>query len=1783
MSNQENLNNNSSTSQQLNRSLSNPRQQNAFSPTNTAGGLGAIGGVQPGQASNSMSNFFNTRGPIRPQNLLAMAHGNNDNSSNSGNNNQGGRPGSANSQKVQLPQARDFIRQDQDAARMMMQSNQLDPAQQKMLMEMMRNNPNQAGFDQFNDYGDDDGYGSEGDDDEDGQNQRAVNYTPEEQQEILRSLLKAGAQNPEFMKVLDILQRDEELRPLIFEHETLLIALKDMFNLKAESMLSILTAAETEMYESSKVRDELQATNSDLNKRLRDLAASQQQQQLPSNPIPSNSKPDTQNQEISVNLIQEPKPSQDTKQLDKLQKQNDLSLQEIERLRIEMIKLEQQKQDLTWELTQEKQQRETQEKDQEEVKISILDNKSKLEVDLKKNQQFIDLLHKEIQMLEKENDNAHRKLNSTLNSILFQSHINQNFLQNLKNADQTQNSNILVDNTPARRNLSTSFQNSGLIDQKTDQSLIGQPVFGFGQSTQRLKMLMSENNKSQGNQSFIAHSIYYGLGGGIGGNHQSSQHQNNIYFQRGDSLVRSNSIEVILFDDDENKKHNMYALGEEEKSDHVQANFSIQNKQSWLKTKALLTDLSPINSISSQQNDKSTQRQRQQFRNLQDAEEEKSEILGTIPQTATYTHPVKYYEEQIRKMQLEIEKQKDEIKELTQKLNHTNTQQNHFIQNRTDDSPYQDTEERKIFATPQNNNILSSQYQQQFQNAFGDTGANGEINYHPNIQMTSNINPMYSNEQSPMMATFSNQKDRQFYSQYNPDINQHFSSQNSSMPKTSEAERQKIIEEYRYKIQNDFANKLKEIGTKLISLFKRFNPAQNELNHYYQDINVSLIKEIIMDITNRLDYMFEMGMLHHQSRIPNTPSQGLMSQGVGGQPFQYFPQSMANVNFGQAGPGSFSGQGHPTWMGMPNSAGMALGSQIGSTTMDQTPFELKNLFLEEKERRLKVVEELHKTQENFMKYKFENEKLKQDLIAEKQNNQTMVYSGMHQDALNHDKLVMDYNLAQRRLDMLQDENLSLKLKVANAESELLEERYKKQHSMEYGLDLYKDQLKSKVEEQKQKYEVENLNLKQEVSKLNFKIESLIERNKVMREEMQMRMDRITELEHENFQYSKEQYVLQNELDYEVIKSSQISNKKTSIKQQQNIGNSIEIQKLMTINANLEVRVSELQHKLAQVEVELRKSEDLSKLRRLTLEEEARRIQIENQRLQDDLRLQQDINKRSSASFGFENNMLQSKLLQVNEKSNAISKLRYILAKNELRREYRAMLKFATNYVEQKAKVNKLSSSHMSIGMLNETGYQRIQQLEDQLFRTSNVNGQLTIALGKVLRSANQKKPIKLSLNSAISSQTLDYLFQGLKDNREVFEISLSKCQLDNQDLNKICQLLQTDQRIQNLRIGSNRFTQLQPLIDLLSQKSRQILVLDISNAQIDLSNLDQFTQVFSQMINLQELSISGIITSSLSQNEGKIQQLMKSITQLRNLKALDISKNKFLTDALNLTLSSIKQLSNLESLSLSSIGVGDDSSKQLISMIASTEKLRKLNLSGNSKLSSINIEYALQQLKRDARIEDLDLSKCQINTQTCIQALADIIYSNKNIRSLYLQKVKLTDSLAYCLIKAISESLNIENLKLDFNDLGPVFLEKLSNMMIINKVDPQNLNKNYSTGQISNNSFQDQDSNTSMIGGNDTSSYNSVGKSKALNQGLITLSLEGNNIGDRGTIALAKLIKTPNEHTKRIRSINLNECGISSIGFEQLKQALHERGNLAQSYPSLTHVKVSIEKNNISQ
>lgn len=81
-----------------------------------------------------------------------------------------------------------------------------------------------------------------------------------------------------------------------------------------------------------------------------------------------------------------------------------------------------------------------------------------------------------------------------------------------------------------------------------------------------------------------------------------------------------------------------------------------------------------------------------------------------------------------------------------------------------------------------------------------------------------------------------------------------------------------------------------------------------------------------------------------------------------------------------------------------------------------------------------------------------------------------------------------------------------------------------------------------------------------------------------------------------------------------------------------------------------------------------------------------------------------------------------------------------------------------------------------------------------------------------------------------------------------------------------------------------------------------------------------------------------------------------------------------------------------------------------------------------------------------------------------------------------------------------------------------------------------------------------------------------------MHQGLISLSLEGNDIGDRGADAIAQMIQTKSDSTKNLKMVNLNECGIGNNGFQKLKSALVTRGTLTKQF-NLTHVGIKVERN----
>ena len=90
------------------------------------------------------------------------------------------------------------------------------------------------------------------------------------------------------------------------------------------------------------------------------------------------------------------------------------------------------------------------------------------------------------------------------------------------------------------------------------------------------------------------------------------------------------------------------------------------------------------------------------------------------------------------------------------------------------------------------------------------------------------------------------------------------------------------------------------------------------------------------------------------------------------------------------------------------------------------------------------------------------------------------------------------------------------------------------------------------------------------------------------------------------------------------------------------------------------------------------------------------------------------------------------------------------------------------------------------------------------------------------------------------------------------------------------------------------------------------------------------------------------------------------------------------------------------------------------------------------------MQQILKSLIKNGCIQDLDISKTGVNNDAQVMNLvAEMITKNKNLRTLNLQRLALNDSTIMALVEPLSQSLNVENLFLDYNNLGDTFIFSL--------------------------------------------------------------------------------------------------------------------------------------------
>lgn len=108
-----------------------------------------------------------------------------------------------------------------------------------------------------------------------------------------------------------------------------------------------------------------------------------------------------------------------------------------------------------------------------------------------------------------------------------------------------------------------------------------------------------------------------------------------------------------------------------------------------------------------------------------------------------------------------------------------------------------------------------------------------------------------------------------------------------------------------------------------------------------------------------------------------------------------------------------------------------------------------------------------------------------------------------------------------------------------------------------------------------------------------------------------------------------------------------------------------------------------------------------------------------------------------------------------------------------------------------------------------------------------------------------------------------------------------------------------------------------------------------------------------------------------------MQSFASSVVALKQIKSLDISKNKFRPEILSHWLQKLSNLSSLQALAMSQVGLCDGVVPSFSSLMRSMAQLRILNLSNNPGLSSDSIKRVLQILRQHQinKLEELNLSK----------------------------------------------------------------------------------------------------------------------------------------------------------------------------------------------------------------
>ena len=345
---------------------------------------------------------------------------------------------------------------------------------------------------------------------------------------------------------------------------------------------------------------------------------------------------------------------------------------------------------------------------------------------------------------------------------------------------------------------------------------------------------------------------------------------------------------------------------------------------------------------------------------------------------------------------------------------------------------------------------------------------------------------------------------------------------------------------------------------------------------------------------------------------------------------------------------------------------------------------------------------------------------------------------------------------------------------------------------------------------------------------------------------------------------------------------------------------------------------------------------------------------------------------------------------------------------------------------------------------------------------NNMTGEVVEDLASVIKSNSHLEQLELGNNNLGPSAIV--ILQALKENSKLQILNLDSNNITGEVAEDLANVIKSNSHLEQLGLGNNNLGPSVIIILQALKENSKLQILNLANNNMTGEVAEDLANVIKSNSRLEQLGLGNnnlgpsviVILKALKENSklqilnldynnmtGEVAEDLTSVIKSNShLKRLGLGNNNLGPFAF-VVLQALKENSKLQILNLDCNNMTGEVAEDLANVIKSNSHLKQLRLDNNNLGPSAIV--ILQALKESSKLKILDLDNNKMTAEVA-EDLANVIKNNLDLEELYLSNNSLGPS-AIMILQALKENFNLQIMNLDYNNMTGELAEDLANVI----------------------------------------------------------------------------------------------------------------------------------------